>query len=259
MRENKLKRKLRDGGTALGTMVMEFNTTGISRLAAEAGADFVMFDMEHTGWSVETIRTLLATSRMADLVPMVRVPTTQYHFVARVLDMGAMGIMVPMVESEEQARQIVQFAKYPPVGRRGTAFGVSHDDYQDGDVVAKMRSSNQEVLLIAQIESVGGLENLDRIATVEGIDVLWMGHYDLTTTMGIPGEFNHPRFREALQRLPRACQRNAKTAAIMVANAEEGRARSADGYRCLAYSGDIWIYKTALREGINALRSSMSP
>jgi 2-dehydro-3-deoxyglucarate aldolase/4-hydroxy-2-oxoheptanedioate aldolase len=258
MRENKVKHKLRAGGTALGTMVMEFNTTGIARLAAEAGAEFVMFDMEHTGWSVETIRTLLATSRAADLVPMVRVPVTQSHFVARVLDMGAMGIMVPMVESEEQARQIVQFAKYPPQGRRGTAFGVSHDDYQDGDVGSKMRSANQEVLLIALIESVPGLENLDRIAAVEGIDVLWMGHFDLTTSMGIPGEFSHPRFREALQRLPQACQRNGKAAAIMVANEEEGRTLHAAGYRCLSYSGDIWLYKSALRAGINALRASTS-
>src|SRR5262249_16063252 len=97
LRENKVKRVLRQGGVALGTMVMEFNTSGIARLAAEAGADFILFDMEHTGWSVETVRTLLASARCADIVPMVRVPATQYHFLARVLDMGALGVMVPMV------------------------------------------------------------------------------------------------------------------------------------------------------------------
>src|SRR4051812_44415648 len=113
MRPNKVKRALRAGGVALGTMVMEFATTGVARLAAEAGCDFVVFDMEHTGWSVETVRMLLAAARPADVVPVVRVPATQYHFVARALDVGAMGVMVPMVESEEQARQIVQFAKYP--------------------------------------------------------------------------------------------------------------------------------------------------
>ena len=89
----------------------------------------LIYDMEHTGWSIETIRGLMATSRAADLVPMVRIPATQYHLIARPLDVGAMGLMVPMVESAEQARSIVDSAKYPPVGRRGAAFGVAHDDY----------------------------------------------------------------------------------------------------------------------------------
>ena len=86
MRENKVKRALRQGGVALGTLVFEFNTTGIARIAAGAGADFVLFDMEHTGWSLETVRSLMATSRAADLVPMVRVPVTHYHFLAHALD-----------------------------------------------------------------------------------------------------------------------------------------------------------------------------
>ena len=116
MRLNPVKQKLRAGHAALGHMVFEFATTGIARLAASAGAEFVIYDMEHTGWSMETIRMLLATSRCdpADataMVPMVRVPATEYHFLARVLDMGALGVMVPMVESEDQARQVVQFAK----------------------------------------------------------------------------------------------------------------------------------------------------
>jgi 2-dehydro-3-deoxyglucarate aldolase/4-hydroxy-2-oxoheptanedioate aldolase len=256
MRANKVKRALSAGGVALGTMVFEFNTTGIARVAAEAGADFVMFDMEHTGWSVETIRMLLATARAAEVVPMVRVPATQYHFLARVLDMGAMGLMVPMVESEEQARQIVQFAKYPPQGRRGTAFGIAHDDYQDGDSVAKMRSANQEQLLIAQIETVAGLENLDKIAAVEGIDVLWIGHNDLSTSMGIPGEFTHPRYLAAVQRVLDACQRHGKAPGFMASSVEQGRALLSQGFRCLAYWGDLWIYKYALSQGIGGLRAS---
>ena len=87
---------------------------------------------------------------------MVRVPATEYHFIARVLDMGAMGVMVPMVESVEQARLIVQSAKYPPVGRRGSAFGLAHDEYSGGSVLEKMQSSNEQQLLIAQIEDNAG-------------------------------------------------------------------------------------------------------
>src|SRR5262245_52179241 len=104
MRTNQVKNNLLGGGIALGTMIFEFDTTGIARLAAAAGAEFAVFDMEHTGWSLETIRMLIATSRSTTMVPLVRIPATEYHFVARILDVGAMGIMVPMVESGEQAQ-----------------------------------------------------------------------------------------------------------------------------------------------------------
>jgi 2-keto-3-deoxy-L-rhamnonate aldolase RhmA len=153
MRPNRVKRALRDGGVAFGTMVFEFGTTGIGQIAAAAGADFAIFDLEHSGWSIETIRSLMATSRAAELVPMVRVPAIQYHLLSRPLDVGAMGLMAPMVESAEQARLMVWSAKYPPLGRRGAAFGVAHDDYAGGDVVAKMTIANEEVMLIAQIET----------------------------------------------------------------------------------------------------------
>src|SRR5205807_2955888 len=147
MRTNTVKRTLSQGGVAIGTMFFEFNTTGVARIAANAGADFALFDTEHTGWDADTIRTLMATARAAALVPMVRVPATQYHLIARPLDLGAMGIMIPMVESEEQARLFVRSAKYAPDGGRGAAFGVAHDDYEGGDVAAKMTSANAEVLL----------------------------------------------------------------------------------------------------------------
>ena len=97
MRENTVKRKLQNGEVSLGTFVFEFDTTGIGRIAAGAGAEFVIYDMEHTGWSVERIRTLMAATRSADIVPLVRVPATQYEYLSRVLDMGAMGAMIPMV------------------------------------------------------------------------------------------------------------------------------------------------------------------
>ena len=138
MRENSVKRRLAEGGTSLGTMVFEFDSSGIARIAAEAGAEFAVFDQEHTGWTSETIRRLMATCGAANLVPMVRVPATQYHLLSQALDCGAMGLMIPMVETAEQAQDIVRFTKYPPQGRRGAAFGVAHDDYAGGDVVAKM-------------------------------------------------------------------------------------------------------------------------
>lgn len=251
---NRVKQLLAEGKAPLGTMIMEFHSTGVGRIAAEAGADFVIFDQEHTGWSVETIRTLVATSRSADLGAFVRVPATQYHLIARVLDVGAQGLMIPMVESEEQARLVVQSAKYPPQGRRGAGFGLAHDDYRDGDILEKMRAANEDGLLIAQIETRGGVEHVDRIAAVEGIDVLWIGHFDLTNSLGIPGQFDHPEYLRAVDAVLSACERHGKAAGMMVQSVEQGRELLAQGFRILAYWGDAWLFKKVLREGISAIR-----
>ena len=256
MNINKVKRTLKEGGTAIGTMVFEFSTPGIARLSAEAGAEFIMYDMEHTGWSVETVRDLIATTNPAHIEPLVRVPATQYHFIARVLDVGARGIMVPMVSDAQQAEIIVQSGKYPPMGQRGAAFEIAHDGFVQGDVVSKIEHANSEGLLIAQIENRPGLDNLERIAAVSGIDVLWIGGFDLSNFLGIPGQFEHPDFVEALERVVDACNRNNIAAGYLVNTVEEGALRLRQGFRCIAYGGDLWLYRRALRQGIEGLRAS---
>lgn len=256
MRPNRVKKTLREGGVAIGTSAFEFASPGLGRLAAGAGADFLFMDMEHTGWSEETIKMLVATSRAAELVTLVRVPATQYHLIARVLDVGADGIMVPMCESAEQARLLVQSAKYPPVGRRGSAFGIAHDDYSGGDAVAKIREANAETWLCALVETVAGIESVDAIAAVDGIDVVWLGHFDLTNSMGIPTQFTHPDYLRAVDRLLAACRKHGKAPGHLVHNVPDGRAKLEQGFRCLSYSSDMWLFKQALADGIGALRKS---
>lgn len=239
--------------------MFEFDSVGVSRIAAAAGAEFVIFDMEHTGWSIETIRMLIATTRSSETIPMARVPATEYHFIARMLDMGALGIMVPMVEDAEQAKRIVQSAKYPPLGRRGTAFTVAHDNYQGGDISEKIEWANRETMIIAQIETVGGLENAEEIAAVEGVDILWIGGFDLTSSMGIPAQFDHPDFQAAVDRVANVCNRHDKVAGMMVGTADEATDLINRGFRCIAYGGDLWIYQQALREALDTIRSGVSP
>ena len=254
MRPNHVKRKLQNGGVSIGTFVFEFNTTGIGRLAAQAGAEFVVYDMEHSGWSVESIRALIATTRSAESIPLVRIPATEYHFVARVLDMGSMGVMIPMCESAAQAASLAASAKYPPVGRRGAAFAVAHDDYASGDIVEKMREANQETLLIAQIETAAGVQNVEAIAAIDGIDVLWIGHFDLSNSLGVPGQFEHPQFLDAVAQVLKACQNHGKVPAFMASDSAGGKKLLDQGFRMLAYGGDLWLYQAALREGVTALQ-----
>jgi 2-dehydro-3-deoxyglucarate aldolase/4-hydroxy-2-oxoheptanedioate aldolase len=238
-------------------MMLEFSTTGVARIAAAAGAEFAVFDMEHTGWSMETVRMLMATARAADIVPLVRVPTLEYHFIARVLDLGAMGVVIPFVGNPQQARQIVDHAKYPPEGRRGVAFGVAHDDYEGGDLVAKMRNANDDVLLIAQIENAEGVEDADAIAAVKGIDGLWIGQFDLTTSLGRPGRFDDPSFREATRRVLTACQRHGKTAVLGSLDPAALARGPAEGFSMLVYLADLWIYQEALRRGLDGVRAAL--
>jgi 2-keto-3-deoxy-L-rhamnonate aldolase RhmA len=255
MLENSTKRTIKSGGVSIGTMMFEFATTGIARIAANAGADFAVYDMEHTGWDIETIRMLIATTPRPKLVPIVRIPTTQYHFVSRALDMGAMGIMAPMVETADEARLLVQSAKYPPIGRRGSAFSIAHDDYRTDPIVEVVKSSNDEVLVIVQIETATGLKNLEEIAAIPEIDVLWIGLYDLTNSLGIPGQMQHPDIQSAIDRVIAACHKHGKTPAVLVTSVEEGRAQILRGFRLVAFGGDVWIYQTALTQGLAAVRA----
>ncbi len=254
MRQNAAKQKLKTGQPAFGTMIFEFFTPGIAQIVKAAGADFILFDMEHSGVGIEVIKAQMAACRGLDLVPMVRVPTLQSHFIARCLDMGAMGIMVPMVETAAQAREIVSATRYPPAGRRGAAFGVAHDDYQGGPVADKIASANARTMVIALVETAEGIRNVDEIAAVDGIDVVWLGHFDLTNFMGIPAQFQHADYLAAVDRLVAAAKKHDKAAGVMAADTVWGRDYMAKGFTAVAYGLDLALFQRALSEGLASLK-----
>ena len=254
IRANPIRSRLLEGGYAYGTMAMEFFTPGLPGTLAQAGAEFVIFDMEHSGVSISTIKTMIAASHGASLVPLVRVPAAHYHLIAPVLDAGAHGIMVPMVENVEQARSIAEWCRYRPEGKRGLAFGIGHDEYSGGDVVKKMAEENARTLVIALIETVSGIANVDKIMAVPGIDIGWLGHFDLTNSMGITGQFDHPDFLKAVDRLVVACTKHGKTAGFLPSSPEMARDWMAKGFRCLAYGVDVGLIQASLSSGITAMR-----
>jgi 2-keto-3-deoxy-L-rhamnonate aldolase RhmA len=254
MRQNPVKQKLQAGGNVFGTMVFEFFTPGIAQIAKAAGAEFVFFDMEHSGIGMDVVKAQMALCRGIDLVPLVRVPVLQSHFIARCLDMGAMGIMVPMVETAAQAREIVSATRYPPAGRRGAAFGVAHDDYLSGSVADKIAAANERTMVIALVETAEGIKNVDEIAAVDGIDVIWLGHFDLTNFMGIPAQFQHPDYLAAVDKLTAAGKRHGKALGMMAGDIAWGRDYMAKGFNAVAYGLDIALFQRALGDGISALR-----
>jgi len=256
MRENPLKQRLADGGYAFGTMVFEFFTPGIAQIVRAAGAEFVLYDMEHSGVGIEVIKQQMANCRGIGIVPLVRVPATEYHFIARSLDAGSMGVMVPMVESAEQAREIVAMTRYPPRGRRGAAFGVAHDDYEAGPVAAKIAAAMARTLVIVQIETAKGAAAADEIAAVDGVDVVWLGHFDLTNFLGIPAEFNHSRYLAAVEQIVAAARRHGKTAGFMPMDDQWARDYLGKGFRMMAYGMDLMMLQQQLAHGLGVMREA---
>jgi 2-keto-3-deoxy-L-rhamnonate aldolase RhmA len=256
MRNNPVTETLAAGGTAFGAMIFEFFSPGLPQICKNAGADFVLFDMEHTGLAFETLKIQFALCRGLSIVPMVRVPRGEYHFIARALDVGAMGVMVPMVGTPEEARHIVSCTRYPPLGRRGAAFGFAHDDYEGGDVATKIAALHARTMVIPQIETDEGLRNVEAIAAVPGVDALWIGHFDLTNFLGIAGQFGHPDFLGAVDRIVAACEANGKTAAFLATDDDWARDYAAKGFRLMAYGIAQLMLQSALEHGLQVLRST---
>ena len=175
----------------------------------------------------------------------VRVPRGEYTWLARALDLGATGVMIPMVESRAHAESIVQACRYPPVGRRGAAFGFAQCDYLGGDVDEKIRIAHERTLVIAQIETEHGLANVEEIAAVDGIDVLWVGHFDLSNFMGIPGRFNDPRFDAAMRKVVEACRRHGKVPGFMATDPAWVRRAQQMGYTMIAAGTDNGLLQQA--------------
>ncbi|HWV80070.1 MAG TPA: aldolase/citrate lyase family protein [Hyphomicrobiaceae bacterium] len=247
MARRSLRQRVLAGETVLGSMMFELYGPGVPQLLVHAGAEYVIYDMEHTGTSLETIKAQIAYCRGLPIAPMARVPRGEYHFLARALDIGCHGVMIPMVESEAQARAIVEATHYPPHGRRGAAFGFAHDDYAAGDPKAKMRTADARTLVIAQIETERGLEQVETIAAVDGIDVLWVGHFDLTNFLGIPGEFDNPTYVKAVERIVAAGRKHKKGLGFMAASAEWARQYRKLGFNMLAAGPDQALLEAGVR------------
>jgi 2-keto-3-deoxy-L-rhamnonate aldolase RhmA len=204
MQTNKVKAALKAGKPVAGPILNEARSVGTIRMMAREGFDFLFLDMEHSLFGWETTLTLVQTALLCDLCPLVRPTDLSYPLVARALDTGAQGVIIPRVETREQVEAAVSYAKYPPLGRRG-AGGEARTGYQKLDAGTAVERANAETMVVVQIESLEGLRNLDGIAEVPGLDVVCVGPQDLSISMGVPGDFGHPDFVAALRTLVATC------------------------------------------------------
>lgn len=205
--------KLREGKRAVGTMVRMTRNSAVAVLAHNAGLDYIMLDLEHGPYTMETVEDIFKVGRGLGLGCFVRIPELAKGYVSRLLDCGATGIMVPMLESVEQARLLVRWAKYVPLGSRGLSSVGGHSNFSAVSSDATpgfMANANVDTIAIAQIETARAIENIDAIAAVPGIDALLIGPNDLAVSMGCAGDLLAGKLDKAINRVSEAAQKHAK-------------------------------------------------
>jgi 2-keto-3-deoxy-L-rhamnonate aldolase RhmA len=203
---------LRNGERKVGTMLRLVRDPAIARIAKNAGLDFVMTDMEHGAYSFETIADIFKVARAVGLGSFVRVAQLSKGHVSKALDCGAVGVMVPMVESVEQAQKLVAWSKFAPIGKRGLGGSGVHTDYASiGNRTPEfMAEANQGTICIAQIESAKAIDSIEKIAAVEGLDALLIGPNDLSISLGCPGDLMHGKVQEAIGEVADAAEKHGK-------------------------------------------------
>jgi 2-keto-3-deoxy-L-rhamnonate aldolase RhmA len=234
---NRVKAVLKQNKAVSGPIVGEARSNSFVKQMALAGHDFLWFDMEHAMFNWETVFNLTQMALVCDIVPLIRVTDLQYALVARALDAGAQGIVIPRVETRAQVEEAVSFMKYPPFGRRG-AGGEARNGYLPTATADAVATANTESLVVVQLESTLGLENLDEICQVPGLDVVCVGPQDLSISLGIPGETQNPRFVEAMQQVIEICGRRGIASGMVERNAANFRLWHDLGVRFLACNTD---------------------
>jgi len=208
---NVAKRKMQQGEMALGFQVYHLRSIATPLLAAASGHDFLFIDMEHGAFSMQEATQICIAALPTGVAPLVRVCTGALDEGTRLLDNGAMGIVVPHVDTAHHAKRIADAFHYPPAGTRSWGGSPALYGYQISDVASAQREINNEILTTVMIESPEAVRNAREIAAVSGIDVLLFGSFDLTTELGIPGQMGHQKLIDAYQAVGDACRVHGKS------------------------------------------------
>ncbi|GAK51272.1 putative 2,4-dihydroxyhept-2-ene-1,7-dioic acid aldolase protein [Candidatus Moduliflexus flocculans] len=240
--EHQFRAQLRRKEVLVG-MVTTLSSPEIAEMLAAAGYDWLFVDGEHGPFgTLELQRVMQAAGR--DMPCVVRIPIGEEWMIKQALDSGAAGILVPMVNSAEQAAQIVRWAKYPPMGTRGVGaarahrYGLAFQEYVD--------SANDEIAVIVQAEHIEAVHHIEQIVEVAGIDAVFVGPYDLSASLGRTGDVTHPEVIAAIAQITAVCQRKGMPLGIFGANAAILRPYIQQGYTLIAASTDTMVFTAAV-------------
>lgn len=255
MIENKVKRALKEGKTVIGTMVTELRVPEIARVIKAAGFDFMFIDTEHSSIDYGVLAEIIRMGRSIGISSIVRVTDDEYHLVARVLDIGAQGIMVPRVESPERVKKVVSYVKFPPWGIRGFGSAATQTDYERAPIRDLVNLLNQETMIVTQIERKQAIERIEEIVSIEGVDAALIGPNDLSISLGVPGETTSQVVRDAIQKVVDTCEKYGKASGIHTRNLQDLLYWRDRGMKILVYSTDTGLVIEAGKSAIAKLRA----
>lgn len=248
---NKLRRALLEREVTLGSWMQIGHPAG-AEILARAGFDWVCADLEHGAIDLETTAHIFRALDSHGCVPVARLPLNDPIWIHRVLDAGARGLIIPMVKTPAEAEAAVREAKYPPRGTRG--FGYSRANSYGADFTPYIASANDEIAMVMQIEHKDAIGNLDGILDVEGVDGVFIGPLDLSGSMGIPGQLEHPHMKAALETYRSACRAHRKSAGLHIIRPDPAGVRQAldEGYTMLALGLDDVFIEHGARAALQA-------
>jgi len=253
---NVAKERLEAGELAIGVGLRQARTVDIGKIMKAAGFDFIFIDMEHNSMSIDLAAQLSVAAQDAGIAPVVRVPGFEHFHATRVLDAGALGIVVPHVDTPEQAAAVVDNCKYPPLGHRSVTGALPQLDFRSVPIAETAAAINAATLLIVMLETPQAIANAGAIAAVPGVDVLLVGTNDLCMEMGIPGRYDHPKVAEAYEQIIAACRANGKHAGLGgVYDPPLMQRYIAMGFRLVLAGSDLAFMLAAARERAAAVRA----
>jgi len=222
----------------------------------QAGCDFLFFDMEHGPNDIGVVTDMVKVARLTKVVPLVRVPDDQYHLMARILDAGAMGIMVPRIETKEQVERIIEATHYPPDGARGCSVPKGHNNFLPQDLWEFTEQANRENMIILQIERKKAIEDIEELVSVEGVDAVVLGPNDLCLSMGVREKDSLSALEPAIQTVLDACKKFNVPCGIHIGNLDWLIEWQKRGMKIIAYSNDIVFLRNGAKAGISKLREA---
>ena len=257
---NRLRELFQSGKGAVGTFVSMGNESVVECLGY-TGLDFVIIDTEHGPFDTETMMQLIRAAERVGLVPVVRIANVNHKEIQRAADCGAQGLIVPCLRDIKDFQKTVALAKYAPIGQRGfikgrgTGFGQL--PWAATDTLEEYyANSNERLMVIPQCETKEALEQIEEIAAMEGIDGIFIGPFDLSTSMGLPGRFTHPDFLAAKARILKACKKENKPCYLFTTKPKEDAACLKEGYAGVAHELDFDILIQAYRDIVSQIQSS---
>lgn len=243
---NRVKERLQTGGFVLGTMISEVTCPNLMRIFKAADFDYVIVDCEHGYFDFSHLAAMASVANGVDLPMIVRIPSIDRGVITRLLDMSVDGLLVPMVNTCEEARQIVHYAKYPGLGNRGVSTQRAHTGYNPPRLEEYFEMANERTMIFAQIETREALDHVEAIAGVEGIDAVVIGPNDLSIDLGVPGNLSSEPMSQAIDRVIQGARRAGKTSGIITSSMEVIRACRQRGMNVFSCDSEVgMLIKTA--------------